>query len=102
MLLSEVGMATASRSGRKKRFKDGFPMQTGSGAASTAATRFLEERMARKGIKASFALGGITGSIAELHKKGLIQNNVFEPLMLHWTKGLDVADLLSDQAAKAR
>ena len=26
-------------------FKDGFSMQTGSGAASTAATRFLEERM---------------------------------------------------------
>jgi len=29
--------------------------------------------MNRKGIKASFALGGITGSIADLHKKGLIK-----------------------------
>ena len=54
-------------------FNDGFSMQTGSGASSTAATRFLEERMTRKGIKASFALGGITGSIAALHKKGLIK-----------------------------
>ena len=48
-------------------------MQTGSGRSSTAATRFLEERMNRKGITASFALGGITGSIADLHKKGLIK-----------------------------
>ena len=30
-------------------FKDGFSMQTGSGAASTAATRFLEERMSAQG-----------------------------------------------------
>jgi citrate lyase subunit alpha/citrate CoA-transferase len=32
--------------------------------------------MTRKGIKASFALGGITGSIADLHKKGLIKTVV--------------------------
>ena len=57
-------------------FDDGFSMQTGSGASSTAATRFLEERMTRKGIKASFALGGITGGIADLHKKGLIKTVV--------------------------
>lgn len=57
-------------------FNDGFSLQTGSGAASTAATRFLEERMKRLGITASFALGGITGSIAELHKKGLIRSLV--------------------------
>jgi len=57
-------------------FNDGFSMQTGSGAASTAATRFLEERMTRKGITASFALGGITGSIADLYKKGLIKTVV--------------------------
>jgi len=54
-------------------FNDGFSLQTGSGAASTAATRFLGERMTNKGITASFALGGITGGIAELHKKGLIK-----------------------------
>jgi len=57
-------------------FNEGFSMQTGSGASSTAATRFLEERMTSKGIKASFALGGITGSIADLHKKGLIKTVV--------------------------
>jgi len=54
-------------------WKDGFSMQTGSGAAATAATRFLEQRMSAQGITASFALGGITGAIADLHKKGLIK-----------------------------
>jgi citrate lyase subunit alpha/citrate CoA-transferase len=54
-------------------FNDGFSIQTGSGAAATAATRFLEQRMNCKGIKASFALGGITGGIADLHSRGLIK-----------------------------
>lgn len=53
-------------------FEDGFSVQTGSGASSTAATRFLEHRMRKKGIKAAFALGGITGGIVDLHRKGLI------------------------------
>ncbi|MDR3426525.1 citrate lyase subunit alpha [Silvimonas sp.] len=54
-------------------FRQGFSLQTGSGASSTAATRFLEDRMTRQGITASYALGGITGGIVELHKKGLIE-----------------------------
>ncbi|MBS1154080.1 MAG: citF [Proteobacteria bacterium] len=53
-------------------FKDGFSLQTGSGASSTAATRFLESRMRKQDIKASFALGGITGGIVDLFRKGLI------------------------------
>jgi citrate lyase subunit alpha/citrate CoA-transferase len=53
-------------------FCDGFSMQTGSGAAATACTRFMEEKMEQQGIKASFALGGITGSLVDLHEKGLI------------------------------
>jgi citrate lyase subunit alpha/citrate CoA-transferase len=53
-------------------FEQGFSLQTGSGGASTAATRFLEDRMRRKGITASFALGGITGGIVDLLKKELI------------------------------
>jgi len=53
-------------------FRNGFSLQTGSGASSTAATRFLEQRMRRQEIKASFALGGITGGIVDLFRKGLI------------------------------
>lgn len=53
-------------------FVPGFSMQTGSGAAATACTRFLGEKMARQEIPARFALGGITGSLVDLHEKGLI------------------------------
>ena len=54
-------------------FNPGFSMQTGSGAAATACTRFMEEKMERSGVKARFALGGITGSPVDLHEKGLIE-----------------------------
>lgn len=54
-------------------FKAGFSLQTGSGASSTACTRFLATRMQAQGIWASFALGGITASIVELHELGLVK-----------------------------
>lgn len=54
-------------------FEDGFSIQTGSGAAATACTRFLEDKMRAKNITAGFALGGITQSIVDLHQKGLIK-----------------------------
>ncbi|WP_213767464.1 citrate lyase subunit alpha [Caballeronia sp. dw_19] len=53
-------------------FNQDFSLQTGTGGASIAATRFLEDRMSRKGITASFALGGITSGMVDLHKKNLI------------------------------
>lgn len=53
--------------------RKGFSMQMGSGGASLAVTRFLEEKMEEKGIWASFALGGITGSMVELFKKGYVR-----------------------------
>jgi len=55
-------------------FKDGFSFQTGSGGSSLAVTRFLKESMKAKGIKASFALGGITKPMVELHEEGLIEH----------------------------
>lgn len=54
-------------------FRDGFSMQTGSGASATAATRFLEPRLRRHGVTAGFALGGITAGIVDLHTKGLVE-----------------------------
>lgn len=53
-------------------FKDGFSLQTGSGGASLAVTRFLREKMLKANVRASFALGGITSQIVELHEEGLI------------------------------
>jgi citrate lyase subunit alpha/citrate CoA-transferase len=38
-----------------------------------AVTRFLREKMLQKGIAASFALGGITGSIVDLYQEGLVK-----------------------------
>jgi citrate lyase subunit alpha/citrate CoA-transferase len=53
-------------------FKDGFSMQTGTGGASLAVVRFLENKMRSQNIKAGFALGGITSAMVDLHEKGLI------------------------------
>lgn len=54
-------------------FKEGFSLQTGTGGASLAVTRFLEDKMRRNNITASFGLGGITGTMVDLHEKGLIK-----------------------------
>lgn len=54
-------------------FRDGFSLQTGSGGASLAVTRFLEDKMRRAGITAGFGLGGITATMVDLHEKGLIR-----------------------------
>ncbi len=54
-------------------FEDGFSLQTGSGGASLATTRYLTEYMEARNIKASWALGGITGQIVKMHEAGLIK-----------------------------
>ena len=54
-------------------FRNGFSMQMGSGGASLAVARFLRDKMVKQNIKASFALGGITGQIVTMHEEGLIK-----------------------------
>ena len=53
-------------------FQDGFSIQTGTGGASLAAVKYIREEMINRGIKASFALGGITAHMVKLHEEGLI------------------------------
>lgn len=53
-------------------FCEGFSLQTGTGGASLAVTRFLEDKMRARGVRAGFALGGITSTMVDLHEKGLI------------------------------
>lgn len=53
-------------------FKNGFSIQTGSGGASLAVVKYLHASMVEQGIKASFALGGITAHMVKLHEEGLI------------------------------
>lgn len=56
-----------------RRFCNGFSFQTGAGAISIACTDYLSRSMEAQGITASFALGGITASIVEMHRKGLVR-----------------------------
>ena len=51
----------------------GFSFQTGTGGSSLAVTRFMREQMLKDGIKASFALGGITNAMVELLEEGLVE-----------------------------
>ncbi|MBR6305656.1 MAG: citrate lyase subunit alpha [Bacteroidales bacterium] len=53
-------------------FQDGFSIQTGTGGASLAVVKYIREEMIARGIKASFALGGITAHMVKLHEEGLI------------------------------
>ncbi|ORC35394.1 citrate lyase subunit alpha [Marispirochaeta aestuarii] len=54
-------------------FEDGFSLQTGSGGASLATTRYLSDYMRRRGVTCSWALGGITSQIVRMHQEGLIK-----------------------------
>lgn len=56
--------------------RDGFSIQTGSGGASLAAVKYIRQSMIDQGIKASFALGGITAHMVKMHEEGLIERLV--------------------------
>ena len=64
--------ATAKVMAATPWFKDGFSFQTGAGGPSLAVNRFIEPLMRERGIKMSFAIGGIAGPICELQRKGLV------------------------------
>lgn len=71
LLIAEYTAKVIEESGY---FKEGFSIQSGSGGASLAVARFLRDKMIEKNIKASFALGGITGQFVDMHEEGLIRN----------------------------
>lgn len=52
--------------------RNGFSFQAGAGGISLAALNYLAERMRKKGVKAGFAHGGITGHIVKMMEEGLI------------------------------
>lgn len=53
-------------------FVDGFSMQTGSGGAALAVTRFVKDEIIKRNIKLSYALGGITAPMVDLLECGLV------------------------------
>ena len=69
ILLAQTAAKVVINSGY---FNDGFSMQTGTGGASLAVVKYLRQSMIDRGIKASFALGGITAHMVKLHEEGLI------------------------------
>ncbi|MCD9496583.1 citrate lyase subunit alpha [Photobacterium carnosum] len=71
LLIAKQAAKVIAKSGY---FKEGFSLQTGSGGASLAVTRFLEDKMVAQGITAEFGLGGITSTMVAMHEKGLIRN----------------------------
>ena len=56
-----------------RRFKEGYSFQTGAGAISIAVTKYLHQKTQERNIHASFALGGITGTIIDMYDAGLLK-----------------------------
>lgn len=53
--------------------KNGMSMQTGAGGTSLAVVSYVKNIMLKKGIKGSFASGGITSYFVEMQKLGLFE-----------------------------
>ncbi|MFV0438787.1 MAG: citrate lyase subunit alpha [Desulfopila sp.] len=53
-------------------FHDGIRFQTGAGGISLAVTKFLGERMKKRGIRASFGMGGTTEHMVKLLEEGVL------------------------------
>ncbi|AMC94159.1 citrate lyase subunit alpha [Erysipelothrix larvae] len=54
-------------------YKNGFSFQAGTGGSALAVARYLRNSMMRDHIKASFALGGLTGHLCDMMEEGLIE-----------------------------
>jgi len=53
-------------------FRNGMTFQTGAGGISLAVTRYLGERMEKRGIVGNFGMGGTTEHMVRLLEKGII------------------------------
>ena len=54
--------------------KEGFSFQTGAGGASLAVGQSIQELMLKRGIKGSFALGGVTGYLTHMMEAGCFES----------------------------
>jgi len=71
LLMAEYASRVIVESGY---FKDGFSFQTGTGGATLAVSRFLRNEIINRGLKANFALGGITKQIVEMYEEDLVKH----------------------------
>ena len=56
-----------------RRFIEGYSFQTGVGAIAIAVTKYLADETEKKGIRAGFALGGISAAVIDMYDKGLVK-----------------------------
>lgn len=68
-----IAERTADVIAASRLFRNGFSFQTGAGAIAIATTRYLADRMRKRGVKASFALGGIPAAIIDMYDEGLVR-----------------------------
>lgn len=68
-----IAERTADLIAASRLFKTGFSFQTGAGAIAIATTKYLADRMRERGVKASFALGGIPAAIIDMYDEGLVR-----------------------------
>jgi citrate lyase subunit alpha/citrate CoA-transferase len=88
LLIAKYAAAAIETSGY---FKPGFSMQCGTGGASLAVARFVKQKMIDKNIKASFALGGVTGQFVEMLNEGLV-DKIFDTQSFDLTAAKSVGE----------
>ena len=70
LIMAETAVKVIQHSGL---LKDGFSFQTGAGGATLATADYVKRIMVEKGIKGSFALGGITGYMVDMLECGCFE-----------------------------
>ncbi len=72
-----VGLGIASTAAKillaSRLITDGFSFQTGAGGVSLAVAKYVQEMMRDRGVKGSFAAGGVTGQIVSMLEEGLFR-----------------------------
>jgi len=69
----KIARMAASALDKLGLIKDGVSMQTGAGGTSLAVAAYVKDMMKSRGIKGSFASGGITGYLVEMLEEGLFE-----------------------------
>ena len=69
----KIARMTAKALDKIGLIKDGMSMQTGAGGTSLAVADYVKKIMKERGVKGSFACGGITGYFTKMLEEGLFK-----------------------------
>ena len=70
----KIARMTATMLDELGLIENGMSMQTGAGGTSLAVASYVKDIMIKKGVKGSFASGGITGYFTKMLEDGLFEN----------------------------